>query len=637
MEFPIPVGTVLRQRYLIQQILGQGGFGRTYLVLDQERFNEACVLKEFLVPYQQQDQLEKSKALFHREANILHQIQHPQIPRFWAAFEQDNRLFLVQDWIQGQTYRQQLSDRTRQGLCFSELEVLHFLQHLLPVLTYIHERDIIHRDITPENVMLRSQSASPTAEPNSDLSSGLPVLIDFGAVKAATTYSATSSMTRVGKVGYAPPEQLQTGRVYPNSDLYSLAASSLVLLTGREPRQLLDGHTLTWQWQSHTSTSETLTKILRRMLAIYPSDRYQTAREVLADLQPLLATTIQEAEIPSSRTPGAAPVKLLLPPLPNQPARASNTPSSTTFSSPEAGGTFAPELLFYPEKKRKPGVRSGIGLGIAAGVAIGMGIAVPLLWEAWTGAPQQNSDVWVSGARLPQSEVSRIIGTQRDKSSNSALKSPGISLPGSFSNGQPQMIQFAPGEISTTLQGTLQDSTPQTYVLDASQGQIMIASLEGAEVTMNLLRSDQEAIDAAAYRTRNWTGQLPASDRYLIQVAGSGDYSLEVAITPLSRPTQEQTQRISFARGRTSTTVTGQLAPNQIRRYLLRAEQAQILVLKVLQGSVSFSIIAPDGQRIGGSATDAKNWQGRTPLSGDYVIEVSTQKMERFALSMEIF
>lgn len=647
MEFPLPVQTVLRQRYLIQKVLGQGGFGRTYLALDQERFNEPCVLKEFLVPYQQKEQIEKSKTLFHREASILYQIQHPQIPRFWAAFEEDNRLFLVQDWIQGQTYRQILSDRKQQGCFFSESEVLHFLQYLLPVLIYIHDRDVIHRDITPENVILRSLPANAIGAASSTSSSALPVLIDFGAVKAATSYlPLTSTMTRVGKAGYAPPEQLQTGRVYPNSDLYSLAASTLVLLTGQEPQKLLDSRTLTWEWQSHASTSEELTGILQKMLAIYPRDRYQSAREVLADVQALLATCLEETKIPSSSPTSATDsVQLrLLHTAQKQSSTALDSFSSSHSSALPTPKTNNPKIKCSRTAKpisrssdRQRGIHPGISLAVSAMLLVGLGIAVPLLWETWAHSSRQNNDVWVSGARLPQSEASRIIGAQRVTSSDSALKSGEITVPGNSQDGQPQRIQFAPGKISTVLQGTLQENTSQIYLLDAAQGQIMTAALEGAAVTMNLLRSNQQAIDAAAYRTHNWTGQLPANDQYWIEIAGSGEYSLEVAISPLSRPTQEHTQRVSFARGTTGTTVTGQLAPNQIRRYLLWAEQGQILVLKILQGSITLSLIAPDGQRIGGSATQVNNWQGRAPMDGDYVIEVSTQQTGNFALSMEIF
>ena len=99
MASSLPNTMLLRQRYLIHRVLGQGGFARTYFALDQERFQESCVIKEFFVSYQDESLISKAKDLFHREASILHQIQHPQIPRFWAAFEEDSRLFLVQDYV----------------------------------------------------------------------------------------------------------------------------------------------------------------------------------------------------------------------------------------------------------------------------------------------------------------------------------------------------------------------------------------------------------------------------------------------------------------------------------------------------------------------------------------------------------
>ncbi|MGC8714384.1 MAG: protein kinase domain-containing protein, partial [Leptodesmis sp.] len=285
---PIPLGTLLRQRYLIQQVLGQGGFGRTYLAIDQERFDERCVLKEFSVPYEDPTLIQKSQLLFQREASTLYQLQHPQIPRFWAAFEEGQRLFLVQDFVEGPTYRTLLKERKQQGAVFSEAGVLHFLIHILPVLGYIHDRGIIHRDISPDNIILKGQGTTP-APGLLQAEAGLPVLIDFGAVKeAATHWPVNSTTTRVGKVGYAPPEQLQTGRVYPNSDLYALAATSFVLLTGQEPRSLLDSQTLEWKWQPYASISDGLAVILLRMLSVYPGDRYQSAQAVLQDMQPLI-------------------------------------------------------------------------------------------------------------------------------------------------------------------------------------------------------------------------------------------------------------------------------------------------------------------------------------------------------------
>ena len=111
MTSSLPVTTLLRRRYLIQQVLGQGGFARTYLAMDQERFQEPCVIKEFVVSYQDDALIRKAKGLFKRESSILHQVKHSQIPRFWAAFEEDDRLFLVQDYVKGDTYRKIQHDR----------------------------------------------------------------------------------------------------------------------------------------------------------------------------------------------------------------------------------------------------------------------------------------------------------------------------------------------------------------------------------------------------------------------------------------------------------------------------------------------------------------------------------------------
>src|SRR6476469_1836383 len=120
----IPLGTLLRQRYAIQQVLGQGGFSRTYLAFDLERFNEPCVLKELVVPQSDEGLFKKAQVLFQREASVLYQIQHPQIPRFLATFEDHERLFSVQEFVDGQTYRALLQERKQQGQTFSELEVL---------------------------------------------------------------------------------------------------------------------------------------------------------------------------------------------------------------------------------------------------------------------------------------------------------------------------------------------------------------------------------------------------------------------------------------------------------------------------------------------------------------------------------
>jgi serine/threonine protein kinase len=642
---PIPLGTLLRQRYLIQEILGQGGFGRTYLVVDQERFDERCVLKEFSVPFQDESLVQKSQALFQREASTLYQIQHPQIPRFWAAFEEGQRLFLAQDFVQGPTYRQLLSDRLRQGMTFCESEVRYLLKYILPVLSYIHERNIVHRDISPENIILKpSPDAGATIDPSLS-ETGLPILIDFGAVKEATAQLIQhSTVTRVGKVGYAPPEQLQTGQVYPNSDLYALAATCLVLLTGKEPRTLLNSQTLDWQWHPDTDLGEDLAFILKRMLAVYPGDRYQTAKDVLDDLQPFADLSYAPTE------PFSAPPQPIQLPTLSKLQRKLDSPQQDSSRLPQQ-----PALQFSSFLKRSPTAtkstsrpgewshrsqkKSKLKYWVAGSFLLGVGVAGTLFWQLWEESSTANSGVWVSGAKLSESDVPRVIGSPSNEAPAQIAAAGNPSLSNSIvrAAASPQPIQFLPGKISTVIQGNLQEHNIQPYVIQATQGQILTATLEGSGTVMNLVRANQEGIDAAAYQTRSWTGQLPENEQYTIQVSGSGAYTLDVAITPATRPTQETTDRVTFARGTNGTTVTGNLAAKQVRRYLLKAKQGQIVLVKVLQGRVDLNAIAPNGQRLGGSSPASKDWKGRLPSDGDYVIELSTAQPTDYALSFEIF
>jgi serine/threonine-protein kinase len=287
-------------RYCISQLLGQGGLAYAYLAEDLGRFNELCVLKE-LAPIQN-NKLEKAWELFQRESWILYQIQHPQIPRFLANLEykdtQGTRLFLVQDYVAGKTYRQLLKERVAKGDSFSEPEVRTLLIKILPVLDYIHAQGIIHRDITPENLILCQKTLQPT-------------LIDFGIVKEIANSLRESDLdhhaTRVGKLGFAPIEQLQTGRVYPSSDLYALAVTAIVLLTGREPKKLFDERTATWRWQHLANVTPEFAQVLERMLLYSLEDRFATASEALAAIESLpLPAEMQAGAIDpsqSGRTP----------------------------------------------------------------------------------------------------------------------------------------------------------------------------------------------------------------------------------------------------------------------------------------------------------------------------------------------
>jgi serine/threonine protein kinase, bacterial len=319
----LAAGNVLEDRYRIVQQIGQGGFGRTYLCENLTRFNEPCVLKEFAPQVQGTYALEKAKKLFEREANVLHNLDHPQIPRFRELFELktgSQGLFLVQDYVAGQTYRYLLA--ARQNRLFTEDEIRQLLQDTLPVLQYIHSLGVIHRDIAPDNLMLRS-------------SDNLPVLIDFGGVKQIAVNAEiqatgnTEVPTCLGKVGYAPHEQMQRGTVSPNTDLYALAATCLVLLTGKEPTELIDPQSLTWNWRSVINLESNLGSLFDKMLQPNPVARFQSASEVLGALkQQVPAPQMPITQLPASSQLGTVVVSPGVPAQKQQNAYQTSAPSN---------------------------------------------------------------------------------------------------------------------------------------------------------------------------------------------------------------------------------------------------------------------------------------------------------------------
>jgi serine/threonine-protein kinase len=277
----LTVNSLIVNRYRVQRTLGEGGFGRTYLVIDTQRFDELCVLKEFMPRWTAGYTATNARDLFQKEAGILYRIDHRQIPKFLAWFEEHGRLFLVQEYVNGNTYAKILKERRHQGKTFSEAEVTQWLKDLLPVLTYIHDQGIIHRDISPDNIMLPDGQTKP-------------MLIDFGLVKQTMTKLEAISSGRAnqasqesfaGKIGYAPREQLSMGQCFPSSDLYALGVTALVLLTGHDPSDLIDPQTFEWKWPQYAKVGDRLSSILFKLLEERPKDRYQSAQEVLQDLE----------------------------------------------------------------------------------------------------------------------------------------------------------------------------------------------------------------------------------------------------------------------------------------------------------------------------------------------------------------
>lgn len=363
----------LRGRYQAIQPLGQGGFGRTYLALDTDRLNARCVIKQFSPQIQGTKSLEKAVQLFNQEAVRLHELgEHAQIPTLLAYFEQDSYLYLVQQFIEGQNLLQQM----RHDGAFGERKIRDVLADILPVLRFVHSRQVIHRDITPANILRRQ---------NDDRL----MLIDFGVAKLIGAETGADAGTRIGTEGYSPMEQFRGGRAYPASDIYSLGATCLHLMSETKPDNLYDPLNGRWIWREYLLernmvVSEQLADILDRMLKDLVNDRYQSADEVMRDLN-------ADSFMPTSRIPPAAFLPAVKPNFPTSRPPASQPPASKPPQSRPSVPPTAPSHPSAPNPSRpsRPsGALSG-GASVRGSVPPDRGSAPP---KGNSGSPAAKGD-----------------------------------------------------------------------------------------------------------------------------------------------------------------------------------------------------------------------------------------------------
>lgn len=264
--------TLLNNRYQILQTLGSGGFGDTFLAEDTHLpSRRRCVIKQLRFISHDPQLYQTAKSRFEREAAILEQLgnHHGQIPDLYAYFSENGQFYLAQEFIVGPTLTQMIEASGSQP----ESTVKAILLSLLPVLDYVHHQRMVHRDIKPDNIILREQDNQP-------------VLIDFGAVKESVNQGGNLNSVVVGTPGFMSPEQAQGQPIY-SSDLYGLGLTAIYLLTAKLPSEFpLDPRTGELQWQQAVSgVSPGMMAVLEKAIQSKPAYRFATAQEMLNALQ----------------------------------------------------------------------------------------------------------------------------------------------------------------------------------------------------------------------------------------------------------------------------------------------------------------------------------------------------------------
>lgn len=273
---PLARGTILRSRYEISDVIGQGGMGRVYLALDQRLKGRRCAIKEIVPPAAPNERATGStRGQFRREAEMLAQLDHPNLPRVYDYFSVDARDYLVMDFVPGQDLKSIVDDARQRGRFLPENQVLMWTDQICDALVYLHNQEppVIHRDVKPANIKLTP--------------AGHIKLVDFGLVKSgATENTQTVTIVRgVGSVAYTPLEQWtgEPGAADVRSDIYALGATLYHLLTGQAPpsaqAHYLRPSILTPPTEINPALSEHVEQTILAAMSPHPEDRQASVAE----------------------------------------------------------------------------------------------------------------------------------------------------------------------------------------------------------------------------------------------------------------------------------------------------------------------------------------------------------------------
>jgi len=269
MPVPMKAGTVLRKRYQVNKIIGQGGMGCIYLADDLRLEGRLCAIKE--VEYDRalpEEMLDEARNQFQREATVLARLDHPNLPKVSDFFSISDHDYLVMDFVPGKDLRQLMMEARQNGTFLPEAEVLDWASQLADALKYLHTQDppIVHRDIKPSNLKLTP--------------SGLVKLVDFGLVKTLAPGEVTITILQgQGTALYTPLEQYggDSGHTDARSDIYAFGGTLYHLLTNEPPvnvrDRFLDPDALPPIRQINPDISSRTERAVHWALRLHPEDR----------------------------------------------------------------------------------------------------------------------------------------------------------------------------------------------------------------------------------------------------------------------------------------------------------------------------------------------------------------------------
>jgi serine/threonine protein kinase len=359
----LATGQILQDRYRIVSMLGQGGMGAVYRAWDM-RLDVVMALKE-MVPQPGLDSqtLAELRRQFQQEAVVLARLHHPHLVRVTDFFEEGGSAYLVMDFVEGESLDQRIE---REG-SLPEAQVLEWADQLLGALAYCHAQGVIHRDVKPQNVVIRPD--------------GEATLVDFGLVKLWDPHDprTRTAMRGMGTPEYAPPEQYDTqmGHTDPRSDVYSLGATIYHVLTGQAPptatMRIASPGTFQLPRALNPRLSPTMEAAVMRATELAVDNRFATAQDMAAALRGE-APPVGPAPAGTKVIPGVQPVSAAGP----------------TYDSMRA----IPAAQPAPPARRKPvpawaWVVGGGMLALAAGLIAMTAIVKP--WTNWGSGPTPTS------------------------------------------------------------------------------------------------------------------------------------------------------------------------------------------------------------------------------------------------------